>query len=1100
MFNSIKTINYYEQALIWDQACERYQLEVLNDILAILPKDAQNILDVGCGNGFITNSLPNDVQVIGMDISEEALSRVKRQTIRGSIFEIPLADSSYDLVMCNDVLEHFSEPERLKAITELSRVAKKYIIITTPLWEDLNMGLLQCPACSLLYHVNYHKETFSPESHRNFFCEDDWSCVLQVLSGSQNLQTPPETSFVQNILLRHNIPNSQHALCEHCGQPYSEYKANKSINDELNTEWNYFMAYRQNVLLPPPSILRTECISLFVKSYFKIPVFPDGFCNEKFKTININSRVFSTGEILFEEEDIFRNINLLTSYSRPQYINLNQDKGNGYFINQNEHILLSFYNFKELKNDILTITGNSDYNIEINIYYYFNNKFYLIETTKINSLIFKLNINLIDIPLSQYGYLFKINASSSFKLIKANLLTKNSLFKISYIENARFLRLDSNNPLFLSLSIYDGYLEHQPWMEDIVEVGKKIKFYKVNENNITSLSIYINQLIIDYINIIRLKIYNININKSKITEILFINLLNTILLINILNSKIKFIINTINLNNYNKIIDMINLKHSYLVKLIDEKKLELSKSIDEKNLDLLKIIDTKYIELLKNIDLKLNEFRCFNLYFKILHKFFNLILKIFNKIRLYLKQITNLIEKIKLNIKKYKNNKYIKEKIIKLTNSPSYKIKKHENSKKFPKYLMICHDQNIDRRIIQEASSLQDDGWEGIIIALSFDNNDELDEIERIKIHRISLTRIIPDCAAYWTWQKGIEISTKLPFSIFFQKINYFIYILNLKHLYNGKNIQHPLPFDFAFYGAAKHYKADVVQAHDLPALKTAVRLGKEWNVPVVYDAHEFYPEQIMFSKKQKKIMYKTELDNITKCSAIFTVNQSIAEAMAKKYQCAEPQVLLNAIDTKSSLEPTTDLLRKHFQFTNSDIIYLFQGGLSPNRNLEILIKAMVKVKNKNIKLVFMGDGPELEKLQNLAKKLNVPVFFKAPVEQQDVLKWSCTADLGIIPYLAIDLNTRYCTPNKLFEYIQADLPIIANDLPELRRFVYDTGFGKIINMNNSNIITNTFDYLSYNYDILNKFRQTISDNKFKYSWDYIKKEYILTLQKLIKI
>ena len=53
-------------------------------------------------------------------------------------------------------------------------------------------------------------------------------------------------------------------------------------------------------------------------------------------------------------------------------------------------------------------------------------------------------------------------------------------------------------------------------------------------------------------------------------------------------------------------------------------------------------------------------------------------------------------------------------------------------------------------------------------------------------------------------------------------------------------------------------------------------------------------------------------------------------------------------------------------------------------------------------------------------------------------------ADLGIIPYQDQPglLNTTYCTPNKLFEFIEAQLPICASDLPELKNIVAAHGIG----------------------------------------------------------
>jgi glycosyltransferase involved in cell wall biosynthesis len=65
-------------------------------------------------------------------------------------------------------------------------------------------------------------------------------------------------------------------------------------------------------------------------------------------------------------------------------------------------------------------------------------------------------------------------------------------------------------------------------------------------------------------------------------------------------------------------------------------------------------------------------------------------------------------------------------------------------------------------------------------------------------------------------------------------------------------------------------------------------------------------------------------------------------------------------------------------------------------------------------------------------------------------------ADLGVIPYSGRhSLNHRLCTPNKLFEFIEAGLPICANDLPELRRIVAGSGIGHVAPMESAADIAN---------------------------------------------
>jgi glycosyltransferase involved in cell wall biosynthesis len=64
------------------------------------------------------------------------------------------------------------------------------------------------------------------------------------------------------------------------------------------------------------------------------------------------------------------------------------------------------------------------------------------------------------------------------------------------------------------------------------------------------------------------------------------------------------------------------------------------------------------------------------------------------------------------------------------------------------------------------------------------------------------------------------------------------------------------------------------------------------------------------------------------------------------------------------------------------------------------------------------------------------------PRTQADLLEWTASADAGIIPYHAVDTNAWYVSPNKLFEYIAAELPFLSNNLPYVKMVVEDTGGG----------------------------------------------------------
>ena len=131
----VKQTKYLKRNPLRQHLIRKY-LEAVSALVAQTPAD--RLLDVGSGEGFVVRHLGQQYQAmqsVGVDLDIEVLT-VARALNAGSAFvqaeiaRLPIGDDAYDLVICNEVLEHLYHPD--SALRELERVTRQYCIVSVP--------------------------------------------------------------------------------------------------------------------------------------------------------------------------------------------------------------------------------------------------------------------------------------------------------------------------------------------------------------------------------------------------------------------------------------------------------------------------------------------------------------------------------------------------------------------------------------------------------------------------------------------------------------------------------------------------------------------------------------------------------------------------------------------------------------------------------------------------------------------------------------------------------------------------------------------------------------------------------------------------------
>lgn len=212
----------------------------------------------------------------------------------------------------------------------------------------------------------------------------------------------------------------------------------------------------------------------------------------------------------------------------------------------------------------------------------------------------------------------------------------------------------------------------------------------------------------------------------------------------------------------------------------------------------------------------------------------------------------------------------------------------------------------------------------------------------------------------------------------------------------------------------------------------------------VVYDTHEFYTEVPELAARPfvRRIWLAIERWILPKLPAVITVNQSIADAYHARYGNRLHVVRNIPMKQDPGPLPTREALGLP---TDQHILILQGAGINIQRGGEEAVLAMKDLPGCLLLIIGSGDAwPVLEALvAQHGLQDRVRMLGRMPYDR--MMGFTRTADLGLTLDKDTNLNYRFSLPNKLFDYLNAGIPVLATDLPEVAGIVRRYGAGMVI-------------------------------------------------------
>jgi hypothetical protein len=237
-----------------------------------------------------------------------------------------------------------------------------------------------------------------------------------------------------------------------------------------------------------------------------------------------------------------------------------------------------------------------------------------------------------------------------------------------------------------------------------------------------------------------------------------------------------------------------------------------------------------------------------------------------------------------------------------------------------------------------------------------------------------------------------------------------------------------------AAYQRLAPVRADVVVANDITALPLAVRLGP----PVMFDAHEYAPDQFSDQWWWRHLLspYVGWLCRtyVPRVAAMTTVSEGIADTYEHEFG-VRSAVVTNA-PPYADLEPTS---------VGEHVRILHHGAAIPGRGLEQMLRVAELLDERFLVDLVLVEGERgfRDRLIRRARG-NPRVRFPLAVSMRDIATMANGYDIGVYSLPPRTLNRRYALPNKLFEFIQGRLAIAIGPSPEMAAVVRRWGCGVV--------------------------------------------------------
>ena len=221
----------------------------------------------------------------------------------------------------------------------------------------------------------------------------------------------------------------------------------------------------------------------------------------------------------------------------------------------------------------------------------------------------------------------------------------------------------------------------------------------------------------------------------------------------------------------------------------------------------------------------------------------------------------------------------------------------------------------------------------------------------------------------------------------------------------------------------------------------------------LVYDVHEIETETGEVTGVRRSLSKATEALVPKFADAVAVTSDMHGSWYERELGIPNVWVIRNYPYRRLTPPGGDSLLKTACGLAQADLLFLYQGNIAKPRGTDLLMRVFARLpEDRHIVFMGFGEAEDMAELMEYRRK-HPNIHYHPTVPPTEVYRYTPGADVGLHMMDNSCVNHLYALPNKPMEYMNAGIPAIVSDLPQMGTLIREANAGWVVPVNDEHAL-----------------------------------------------